>query len=274
MKWLAEGHMVNITPVSQGSVLAWREVQVWLRCWPFLKLMWDHEIQCNVHSLEFLSDLWAMWWPCCHCYYQWHTLHTSEYRHMQSERYNFGPLIVHLSDFCCSKSVSKAADIVRRKLFDCSTFNLLTSLNMNTHTHTPHTVVLAPLWGLPVWQMDKAQFAPLSHTQTLGIHSRVMSVCVLEWSFICPFLLENVREGLSSEQCEHAEWAELPVEDRWAYEPQTVKIRDMFKRRPSAAGLYHVWPGLGDLGTSWHTYSSTLEHHLWNMKIGWQTHWK
>ncbi len=45
--------MVNITPVSPGSVLGWREVQVWLRCRPFLKLMGDHEIQSNVHSLDF-----------------------------------------------------------------------------------------------------------------------------------------------------------------------------------------------------------------------------
>lgn len=45
--------MVNITLVSPGSVLGWREVQVWLRCRPFLKLTGDHEIQSNVHSLEF-----------------------------------------------------------------------------------------------------------------------------------------------------------------------------------------------------------------------------
>lgn len=46
--------MVNITPVSPGSVLGWREVQVWLRSGSFLKLMRDHETQSNVHSLEFL----------------------------------------------------------------------------------------------------------------------------------------------------------------------------------------------------------------------------
>ncbi len=49
--------MVNITLVSPGSVLGWREVQVWLRCRPFLKLMKDHEMQSNVHSLEFFVCL-------------------------------------------------------------------------------------------------------------------------------------------------------------------------------------------------------------------------
>lgn len=57
MRWLVEGHMVNITPVSPGLMLGWREVQVWLRCRPFLKLMGDHEIQNNIHSLEFFVQI-------------------------------------------------------------------------------------------------------------------------------------------------------------------------------------------------------------------------
>lgn len=68
-------------------------------------------------------------------------------------------------------------------------------------------------------------------------------------------------EAVSSEQCEHAERAETS-------EPQTVRIRDMFKRRPSAAGLHHVRSALRDLGTLWHTYSiiTLVEHEDWVIK--------
>lgn len=89
--------------------------------------------------------------------------------------------------------------------------------NTHWHTLTPRTVPLASLRGLPVWQMDEARFPPLWQTDTLGIHGKVMFVCVLEWSFIRPShsdynklnshftYIPRWGEAVSSEQCEHAE---------------------------------------------------------------------
>lgn len=44
--------LVNITPVAEGSALAWRDAQVWLGCRPFLKLMGDHETRSNIHFVK------------------------------------------------------------------------------------------------------------------------------------------------------------------------------------------------------------------------------
>lgn len=52
--------LVNITPVSEGSALAWREARVWLGCRPFLKLTGDHEIWGNVHSANFYDAVFIV----------------------------------------------------------------------------------------------------------------------------------------------------------------------------------------------------------------------
>ena len=188
MRWLVEGHMVNITPVSPGLVLGWREVQVWLRCWPFLKLMGHHETQSNVHSLKFLSAFRTIWWLHCHWFYQWYKLY-SWYRHMQSERHNLGPWSWPFSTII--KVYPRLLIVGRKWFFNFYTCNLSSSLNLKTHTDI-HMQTLLVLW---CWhlsedlQYDRWTKPTLPHYYTQkhwGIQRKVMFVCVLEWSFVCP----------------------------------------------------------------------------------------
>lgn len=143
LRWLVEGHMVSITLVSSGSLLGWREVQVWLKCRPFLKLMGDHEIQSNIHSLAFSGDFA-------------NNLMTSlsllppvvfiwKWTQMYAER--SGIILVSWSDPRQSGFVT--ATLTGKLTNLCSWI-----LALNTPSYS-HAGLWAFLWRLPVWQMDQ-----------------------------------------------------------------------------------------------------------------------
>lgn len=189
VRWLVERHMVTITPVSPGSILGWREVQVWLRRLAISKVdggPWNTE----QHSFSgvVLYVFQTIWRPYCYCCYRWYRCWNG-YWHVQSERYNLSAPIqpTAISNYMFTLHFSYG----EKKNFLKATHGLYphpqTWERAQTQTDTLSSCYGA---GISLWNSSMTDgqnpLSPLSHTETLGIQRKVMSVCVLKWSFICP----------------------------------------------------------------------------------------
>lgn len=197
----------------------------------FLKLMADHEMRSNVHSLAslctFRTILWAYCQRCCKWFTFW-VVGADGVRRTMSCRPPHWPLFVWVSSLSkrrdCEEMIATAAHVTyaHLPLTWIHTNKLQTHTDKYTHKHTLRAAALASLWGLPVRQMDKPHFPPLSHTQTLGTGEQG-HVCVCTGvkfypSFIYLYIFsitthsipqkkKSVSRAESSEPCKHAEWA-------------------------------------------------------------------
>lgn len=214
VRWLVERHMVTITPVSPGSILGWREVQVWLRRLAISKVdggPWNTE----QHSFSgvVLYVFQTIWRPYCYCCYRWYRCWNG-YWHVQSERYNLSAPIqpTAISNYMFTLHFSYGE---KKKLFKGYTWALSSSPNMRTRTNTNrHTVFMLRRWHLSMeFQYDrwtKPTFPTVTHRNTGDSEEGHVCVCT-EVKFYLSFFfllkqipvsyLEKVRSPLSMRTC-------------------------------------------------------------------------
>lgn len=109
------------------------------------------------------------------------------YWHVQSERYNLSAPIQPTA----ISNYMRGYYSYGEKNFLKATHGLYPHPQTWEHTQT-HTNTLSSCCGAGISLRNSSMtdgqnpLSPLSHTETLGIQRKVMFVCVLKWSFICP----------------------------------------------------------------------------------------
>lgn len=213
VRWLVERHMVTITPVSPGSILGWREVQVWLRRLAISKVdggPWNTEQHSFSGVVLYISKQFEdriVIAVTGGIDVEMDTDMCKVRDTISVHRYNLRPYQI-----TCSHYISH---MEKKKLFKGYTWALSSSPNMRTRTNTnthKHTVFMLRRWHLSKeFQYDrwtKPTFPTVTHRNTGDSEEGHVCVCT-EVKFYLSFFFFIItnsrlipREG--EESSEHA----------------------------------------------------------------------